>query len=89
MCGAANHPMRIARTAATMLLSDGVSLSTTLGDSPTDFMLTKADLKPELISPSELDAVLEQARIAGWRELTLFGPLRAEWRPDLVRSSTI
>ena len=37
-------------------------------------MATGVDPKPKLISLSELDAVLEQARVEGWRELAIFGP---------------
>jgi internalin A len=37
-------------------------------------MATGADPKSKLISASELDAVLEKARVLGWRRLALFGP---------------
>ena len=47
-------------------------------------MATGAALTPKLIRPSELDAVLEQARVAGWRELAILGPQGAESRPDGV-----
>src|SRR6185436_2340201 len=41
-------------------------------------------LQPRLVSPSELDAVLAQARVEGWRELTLLGPRAWASRPDRV-----
>jgi nucleoside phosphorylase/signal recognition particle receptor subunit beta len=47
-------------------------------------MATGAVLTPKRIAPSELDAVLEQARVAGWRELAIFGPRGAGLRPDGV-----
>jgi hypothetical protein len=37
-------------------------------------MATGAALKTDHLTPSELDAVLEQARVEGWRELAIFGP---------------
>ena len=37
-------------------------------------MATGAVLTPKRIASSELDAVLEQARVEGWRELAIFGP---------------
>src|SRR4051794_36788746 len=40
--------------------------------------------EPRLVSPSELDAVLAQARVEGWRELTLLGPRAWASRPDRV-----
>jgi hypothetical protein len=48
-----------------------------LGNLPTgveDVMAIGVDPKPKLITPTELDTVLEQARGAGWRELALIGP---------------
>lgn len=47
-------------------------------------MATGAVLTPKRIALSELDAVLEQARVEGWRELAIFSPLGAQLRPDGV-----
>ncbi len=44
-------------------------------------MATKTAPKPRRISPSELDAVLEQARIERWRKLALLGPSDTLWNP--------
>lgn len=59
---------------------------TAFGDSPRgakNFMATRAPRR-KLISPSELDAVIEQARVAGWRELVILGPEGAQLRYDGV-----
>jgi len=44
-------------------------------------MATRADPEPKRLSPSEVDAVLEQARVEGWRELALVGPWGTQPRP--------
>jgi len=43
-----------------------------------DLAAAGANPRPRLISSAELDAVLEQARVEGWRELAIFGP-RGVW----------
>jgi len=47
-------------------------------------MAPGAVLTPKRIAPSELDAVLERARVEGWRELAIIGPQGTWLRPEGV-----
>lgn len=51
-------------------------------------MAAMADPNPKLISPPELDAVLEQARVEGWRELALLGPGSVQLRSGAPEAHT-
>jgi len=47
-------------------------------------MAIGVDSNRRLISPSEVDAVIERARAEGWRELALLGPFGARMESDTV-----